>query len=567
MDSKIILSKNIKVDRQYNNVLNFTEQQMLNLCNQNVVASKNKYSFIKQNESVMVGIDFDKCLQSNYMAFQNPTYSNKWFFAWIDDVKFISSGNTEISFTIDAWSTWFGDWTRKACFVNRQHVNDDTIGLNTIPENIDVGEVIEEEGTKDAIYTTEYGYWVALSTNWLIADGSDGNELTESSKGKQYDGITVYNNTVFGNQLVLFKITAVEAFVNIALYLLRTNADGHIADVKDMFIVPNLAVNELYVDYHEASVGGHDFEFYTLPFSDTAKKFNTTITKRHSFTGISVKNNKCFCYPYNYLLVSNNQGSQNIYKYEDFSTNDCVFENQFVMSIGGSGRLVPKNYKGMPTADDEALPLGKYPTCGWSSDAYINWLTQNAVSIPTRITNLVMGGGSSIISNSMYNNANPLDASSSNYDKQLANRNLMNMNAGISTGMSIANGIASIIGDFRSAKLAPNIEGGQAVGDVIFTVDRNCFTFHEMRSKDEYIKIIDDYFTRFGYKCNRVLIPNFTGRRNFNYVEIGASEEIGYGAVPTVYMNVINNACRRGITIWHNHENLGDFSVDNSIVN
>ena len=57
-----------------------------------------------------------------------------------------------------------------------------------------------------------------------------------------------------------------------------------------------------------------------------------------------------------------------------------------------------------------------------------------------------------------------------------------------------------------------------------------------------------------------------TGRKNWNYVEIGSSEEIGYGEVPKKFMDIINNACRRGVTIWHNHENLGNFSVDNSIV-
>ena len=41
----------------------------------------------------------------------------------------------------------------------------------------------------------------------------------------------------------------------------------------------------------------------------------------------------------------------NIYKYEDFTTENCVFENQFSISIGGSGRLVPKNYKDIVRMD------------------------------------------------------------------------------------------------------------------------------------------------------------------------------------------------------------------------
>jgi hypothetical protein len=87
-----------------------------------------------------------------------------------------------------------------------------------------------------------------------------------------------------------------------------------------------------------------------------------------------------------------------------------------------------------------------------------------------------------------------------------------------------------------------------------------------MSIKQEYARIIDDYFTRFGYAIKRIVSPNITGRTYWNYVEIGSSEEIGYGEVPAKYMEQINNVCRRGVTIWHNHENVGNYSLDNVII-
>ena len=36
--------------------------------------------------------------------------------------------------------------------------------------------------------------------------------------------------------------------------------------------------------------------------------------------------------------------------------------------------------------------------------------------------------------------------------------------------------------------------------------------------------------------------------------------------IPSKYMEIINNACRRGVTIWHNHANVGNFSLDNKII-
>ena len=61
-------------------------------------------------------------------------------------------------------------------------------------------------------------------------------------------------------------------------------------------------------------------------------------------------------------------------------------------------------------------------------------------------------------------------------------------------------------------------------------------------------------------------MPNITGRRYWNYVEIGGTEEIGYGDVPSKHMEIINKACRKGVTIWHSHSNLGNYSLNNTIV-
>lgn len=544
MNSKILLVKNIHIDRQYTNVLSYSEVQMLELCQANLVAQADNYSFLRPTGSIMAGFTYSQCLQANYIAFQNPDYSNKWFFAWIDDVIYKGDKNTEITFTVDAWSTWFDKWQKKTCFINRQHTNNDTIGLHTIPENLDVGEVIQESITEDLAYGNDFGYWIAVASNWTIKDGSSGAEALESNKGTQFAGITVYDNTVFGTQLFFFHITELSSFKDLVLLLLRTNVDKHIEDVQNIFILPEVAIEHSKLIQHTAKVISDEntFSFYTMGYDMSPEKFNTEIDKITSFSDYTPKNNKCFVYPYNYLFVSNNQGSNNIYKYEDFNTEKCVFENQFSIAIGGSGRIVPKNYKGMATNDDEALALGKYPTCAWSSDAFTNWLTQNSVNMAVSL-GLTAGAVATTIAT-------------------------VGTTVPALTGavMSVAGNIGNQIGQFYQASLLPNINGGQANGDVIWACNRNMFTFRQMRVKTEYLKIIDDYFTRFGYAVKSLAMPNITGRKYWNYVEIGASEEIGYGEVPAKYMDTINNACRRGVTIWHNHANLGNFNLDNSII-
>lgn len=540
---KIRICKGIKLDKTYNNVLDYSESSLLALCesSSHLVASANDYSFIRARGTISVNFTYSQCLQANYMAFQNKDYDNKWFFAFIDNVKFITEGTTEIEYTIDSWSTWYDNWTRSQCFVIREHTNDDTIGANTIPENLDVGQVIAETTYENGDYLSSSGYYIGVLSSWEIKDNSDGTG-SDSDKGSQYSGISVLNNTIYGERIFLFSISSQYGFDNLDYFIVRTNADGHIADIKSIFIIPYGAVTPADLTQHTASVVGHSFNWYTLPFSYSAKIGTTNIAKKTSFTGISVKNNKCFVYPYNYLLVTNNQGSNNIYRYEDFSTTNCSFEQEFSISIGGSGRIVPKNYKGMALNDDEAIPLGKFPTCAWSGDAFTNWLTQNSVNMAVSV-GLTAGGIASSIAT--------------------GGATLPLVLGGLMTASSSVGGL---IGQFHQASLLPNISGGQATGDVIWTADRSTISIKEMRVKNEYLRVIDEYFTKFGYKTNRLKLPNLTGRTYWNYIEIDKNDVIGHGNVPNVYMDEINNIARKGVTIWHNHDNIGNYSLSNTIV-
>lgn len=131
--SKIMLVKNINIDKDYNNVLSYSENDMLKLCRNNLVEMREDYSFIRSSGGdINVDFSYSNCLISNYIAFQNPDYNNKWFFAWIDDVIYRNDNNVILKYTIDVWSTWFDYWQKKKCFINRQHVNDDTIRITHI---------------------------------------------------------------------------------------------------------------------------------------------------------------------------------------------------------------------------------------------------------------------------------------------------------------------------------------------------------------------------------------------------------------------------------------------------
>jgi len=530
LQSKIILCKGINVDKNYVNVLDYKENQMLSLCEsqEHLVAVANDYSFIRNRGTISTNFKFDDVLKSNYIAFQNKDYSNKWFFAWIDEVNFIGEENTEIKYTIDAWSTWFSYWQKKKCFVVREHVNNDTIGLHTVPENLDVGEVIQE--SKDEFKGLNNCYFCILTTYDPVLK-------------KDFEGVQEINGTLFGYEICLFDndVASVETFLK------ATNKAGKIEGVLALFMCPKALFPAPDIYQITGNFDGATYRYYSVNVvtSDTADhvlELPMPINATRGFSDYTPKNNKLYCYPYNYLLVSNGVGNQNIYRYEDFYlengqiATDISFAVQVAFSISISARIVPRGYQKIDYNIDESLPIAKFPNCSWSTDAFTNWLTDNAVNVGTQVVTTGAAAVSSIATGNV---------------------------AGI---VSTSSQIANLIGQFRQANLLPSITGGNNSGDVNFSANKNSVKFLHMRAKTEYLKMIDDYFTRFGYAIKSIEDPNITGRKYWNYVEIGASEEIGYGEVPSKYMDIINNACRCGVTIWHNHANVGNYNLDNVIV-
>jgi hypothetical protein len=542
LHSEIILCRNIKLDKNYINVLSYSTEQMLDLCRRNAIATASDYSFIRQhNNNIFTGFTYEQCLQANYIAFQNKDYSNKWFFAFIDEVNYSGEMNTEIRYTIDAWSTFFDDWQKQPCYITRQHVNDDSIGANLIDENLNVGEVEAINVVKDDSLDNTYGYYIVVGSTWDIGDNSN--------PSKQIVGSSLYNGLISAEKLFVIPAslgsTIVDAVKNLQLFIFQSAEDGHLADIRNVYIVPNFCISPADLQLHEKTTGEYTCTYYTLNNGVDIPSSKLQATCTTNYRGYKPKNNKCFIYPYHYLFVTNNNGNNNIYKYENFSNFfSPEFQINLIMMPGCSGRVIPQNYKGISDNIDESLPLAKYPICEWNCDAYINWLSANAVNIPNQII-----GFTNNLSSQFQNGG--IDSTAGSIASNIIN---------------VAGNIANIIGQFYSASLLPSIQGGNNTGDVNFVSNANNVLIYEYKVKDQFLKVIDDYFTRFGYKINDITMPNIIGRRNWNYIEIPSSESIGYGTVPSQYMEEINNACRKGVTIWHNHDNLGNFNLDNSIV-
>ena len=501
----------------------------------------------RKDSSIYYPDNFDDLLGYNYVMYQNENYSNKWFYAFITDMEYISDNCTRLEITTDVFQTWQFDIVYKNSFVVREHTNNDTIGSNLTEEDINTGELTATSSIED--YT---GYNVTTAWAVVVCDYDPKDDI-------QYAGLLPISGSTFGSKIYLFTWDNGDSggfggIRDLNRFIIYVNQHKGADNIKQIFMAPNACVDSTKLQKIDMELGSNNFKYYTVTGGSTgAYLYGTqTVPKIYNVTGqytdYTPKNNKCYTYPYTFLRVSNNVGNVMDYRWEDFSATIPSFKTYTTLCSGCSGILVPQSYKGITDNIDESLPLAKYPVTSWSADAYTNWLTQNAVNRPLSLLTSVLGVSGSVSSNIA---SQPQPAA-------------VNKLQAINTMNNVAGTISQDIGNMHSASLAPNISQTGNCGDVLFAGGANGFLFQYMRVKTEYLKIIDNYFSMFGYKTNLVKVPNITGRSNWNYVETRNINLLGN--IPQTDLDTIRQMFNNGITLWHTTTYFLDYSQTNSIV-
>lgn len=477
----------------------------------------------------------DNIINYNYVMYKNEAYTNKWFYAFITRMEYINDNLTLIHIQTDVFQTWQFDIIYKKMFVEREHVSDDTVGTHIIDESLQLGEYIcnkKQNWLNDDIDENAAGYTPSLCVVMGATSKYDGTLQEGVLIDGIYAGLRYYsfNNdstgiTALNNWLEEYadasKIDAIQCMFMLPKYL----CSG--ADRNDHLESGTNYPRTRYINHGEASSINKNIDFSLA-----------------NLDGYVPVNNKLKTYPFCYMLCSNNSGTDVIYRYEDFYTKNGngvktienpKFKIRSCLTPSGSTRLIPENYKGVAVNDEEGINMGKFPICSWNTDVYTNWLTQNGVNIGLSIA------GSAISGIAGYATGNPI---------------------GIASGIL---GVANTIGEiYKESKLPPQANGNVNSGDVTAAMGKNDFFFYGMSIKKQYAKIIDDYFSAYGYKINDVKIPNITGRTNWNYVKTINCNILG--DIPQEDLQTLKDMFNSGITFWHNASTFLDYSQSNSII-
>lgn len=540
--SKIYLL-NTPLESDMKNTLYFSSASDQNLYFQTlVVKSYTDFTYQRKDQIIRVPDIYDNIYNCNYVMYQNSAYSNKWFYAFIDKMEYISDGRTDIHIHTDVIQTWLFDYEVQESFVEREHVSDDTLGAHTIPEGLETGEYICS--TKLSLYSAGNSCYICIaSTETPISLGT--NPFI-----RQYNGI--YSGLYY---------TIFDTPFNASKFIRCLDKSGQGDAISSVFIVPitltgTLTFTHYIVESPPGSSEYVEFDASVLPYttSETVMQSGVQIVPPTAIDGYQPKNNKLLTYPYCYFYVTNNVGTDAEFHYEDFVDNTASFKTIGAITPGCSIKCIPLNYKKL--ADNNSMKSynygisgAKYPICSWESDVYLNWLTQNGVNIAGVFLNaeqkkyvsgaIQMGGGIGAIAT-----GNPL---------------------GI---LNLGSGIGDILGAMSESymhQLMPDQSKGNAnSGDITFSSNNMDIPAYKMTIRREYAEIIDQFFSMYGYKVNTVKVPNTNHRTRWWYTK---TKNVNItGAIPNNDLDLIKTCYNNGITFWKDPNVIYNYSLSNSIV-
>ena len=186
--------------------------------------------------------------------------------------------------------------------------------------------------------------------------------------------------------------------------------------------------------------------------------------------------------------------------------------------------------------EEEGLIAGKFPYMNWATQSYNDWLSRNSLNLTGQF---FVGGLQTVAGISL---GEPTTAIT-----------------GLTNTLNVAK-------QMYEHKMIPDSSRGNINGaDINTASDQNGFYFYKKSIKSEFAKIIDDFFSKFGYKVNRIKQPNIYGRQNWNYVKT-VNAIVEANNVPEKYLEEYRQMLNSGITFWHNPATFLDYSQSNNIV-
>lgn len=516
--SRISICKGVRLNNRYEHTIHWEDQSSQeSWFSGKVVKTFSGYTYLRKKWSIKVNAKMEDAHEWDYLFFtNNPGTFARYFYYFITNIEYVNENTVELFLELDVMQTYSGWYDLLPCFVERNHTESDAIGANLVDENLELGELVVNSSEDELLADLS----ILILTTLNMA------EIGESTDATAFGAL--YNNVFSG--LRIYRVAASNAS---ALGMLLANLDsaGKSDAIVAMWMYPtnliSLADGEATATVREVS---------------GAKAMNKYIVRPSTVDGYAPRNNKLLTYPFSQLYVTNNAGGAASYRYERFDDPDsCVFK--LVGSLGSDGtvRCYPLNYNGAQHAYEYGLTLGNFPTCAWNSDVYKLWCAQNQNqnSMGLLSAGLMTVGG--VIGGAVAGGP-------------------MGIMGGFGAGVSGAMQIMNTLAQRKDMSIQPPQAKGSASSSVNVAAGFQTFTYQKKSVGYTYANIIDDYFSLYGYRINRVMTPLTAARQNWTYVKtVGCHID---GDIPVEDQSLIESIFDKGITFWRNGDNVGNYGDD-----
>lgn len=478
-------------------------------------------------------------LHVNYLAYR--TRGHEWIFAFVTGSNFLSNATTELQLEYDVFQNNIYDVTIKPSFIKMNHIfkREDTIFGNLQPVSLETNDYVVAEKDQINVGKNYIGVYTSGTATGEFEEGYMNNDI--------------YN----ANNFTAFEVEnqgaeSVNAFVK------AFNESGRIDNIVNMFMCPYLCVQNQYDNDHN------------IHYVDTDISL-----KPYLFEGYKPKNNKLYQYPFVYLLLDNNGGQTATYKFElDRSKEGLTLRTIGALNTQPTLATYPMNYGGIPNNYSQMLISTNMPNVAFNSDSYKAWLAQHSAVLQlgnmasqenydfgmyeTRkdmvggVINTVGKVGGAIATGGLAGVGQAGMAGLEAFDtgKQIAHKQ-----------KQLAYQRQSFLAPIQDrSKMSNTCKGKGDATSVNYTLGLRSPTVYKMCIRGEQAKVIDDYFTQFGYPINRIQKINLHKRKSWDYLE---TDNIAIqGKMELAERSTLCQIFDSGVFIWHT-DDLGNFALNN----
>lgn len=541
--STIYVCENVRLNSRYEHTIYFADRTAQhNYFAGKVVKTFSAYSFIRKTWDLNVAASVEEAASWSYLYFTNSANAKRYYY-FIDNIEYVNDGTVRLKLQIDVLQTYLFDFDLLPCFVERQHTATDAIGDNTIEEGLDVGELTVNGVQHIGDYPLCIMVMCSINPNSQDKTAAETKALPFMYNGV-YSGVKIWAVNPLKWQEWGQQIEKLEEL-------------GVVDSILAMWMYPQSMVKlagEAYWDDPEIrDIALPVQAAFSIDDSNATWGLNAPPT---TVNGYEPKNKKLLCYPYCLAYATDNQGGGAVYRYERFKDRNGAFLLSGSLSPDGGMHMTPKNYNGVALNYNEGMTITGYPTCAWDTDTYKLWLAQNQHQLRNNSlgAGLKIAAGAAMVVGSVAASATGAGA--------------IPGVGGIAAGAGmVASGVSGIMGQIAQ-KHDRDVEPPQARGNfsssVNITNGEQCFTVYHKSCTAETARIIDDFFTMYGYKINRVQTPDFHTRKSHTYVKTSGCH---------IDANLCNEDATKieaifdsGITFWTNGDRIGQYTDDNSVL-